>query len=506
MKKIKEFSLILCLIMIFCGCYKNSNNSSSSYIAKEDSSKIHMYGGANYSDGTSVISFEERYDKIKKDYPDKTILIWLCDDEIGRYESELNSYLNKNNYDYVICTKNIIDDSELFDDEYNIKNSDSKILENAFSDDNQIDIISTGNYNCNFFNNNQYYFFVNNDWLEPIDNYLLNTDSGKKLYDIFPVKYWNTLKYNNKIYGIDGSLKCLNKVAGYKVNANLVDDLNIDLNDFNGDYLTSLNNIFKKCKENKLKFSAGLLNYMTLYNDYDFINENVYINNNGKACNIYETNDVKQIFNKIQSAFLSNIDINLFIEEDDSSNINENSNANNQGIENLNQYLGESFLCTGGIHNGIRTNEFYGLTSSKGEAVESYQIFPRETKILHSTNQVTGIYSKSKNKDMAFDALATIMTDKKINTMLCYGDDYEIIDNQIKPNGYYNTYMVENKMISYPFYQYESANTQSHFKKVINNADLSKNIGFYFDGKKVSNQLVKMENIINKLIKQKYHK
>ena len=103
---------------------------------------------------------------------------------------------------------------------------------------------------------------------------------------------------------------------------------------------------------------------------------------------------------------------------------------------------------------------------------------------------------------MAFDALATIMTDKKINTLLCYGDDYEIIDNQIKPNGYYNTYMVENKMISYPFYQYESANTQSHFKKVINNADLSKNIGFYFDGKKVSNQLVKMENIINKLNKE----
>ena len=51
---------------------------------------------------------------------------------------------------------------------------------------------------------NSYYNFINCSYFEPLDDYL----KDEKYQDIIksmPQKYWDSYKYNGKIYGVDNS-------------------------------------------------------------------------------------------------------------------------------------------------------------------------------------------------------------------------------------------------------------------------------------------------------------
>ena len=51
---------------------------------------------------------------------------------------------------------------------------------------------------------NAYYYFADNKIYEPLDTYL-DSDKYSKIKNSMPQKYWDSYKYNGKIYGVDNS-------------------------------------------------------------------------------------------------------------------------------------------------------------------------------------------------------------------------------------------------------------------------------------------------------------
>lgn len=270
----------------------SSNDNTSSYETDDTlDDEVEYY----YSDDTPIYSFEKRYEKIKEQYPDKSVLVWVSDQNI-RYEDEVNSYLSEHNKNYVLCFKNLTYDVDMVDDNSNFITSYAQLLSDAFDNGEKFDIIDTGLKYQGFDTfYNPYQNCVNNNFLEPLNTYLENTECGKKIYAEMSTNYWKSLMINGKIYGIDGSLSCLKEDLGYEFNADLVDKNSIDLDDFLGKYDTSLQKVIDLCKSRGWKFTIGMYGFMQLYSNYDFITDNICIDDNGHAVNIYET-DYAKIF------------------------------------------------------------------------------------------------------------------------------------------------------------------------------------------------------------------
>lgn len=487
MKKVikKVFAIATAILLTSCtsSLHESSNNQSES---QNSYSTSEVQNFREFADGYKYYDFNTRYKKIKEQYPNKTILIWAVDYGV-RYEEEINKYLNDKNTDYVICFKDFAYDSnKMYNDKGNWATSYAELLEREMNNHEQIDIISTGmmyaNYDAFF---NTYHYFSKKGWLSPINNYLETTKSGVKLYNLMPKNYWKTLELNKKIYGFDGSMSCLRYTAGYQLNASLCDDLAIDYKKISGSYTETIKTLGNISKENNLQFSIGLLENLSMYTNYDFITNCVYINDEGKIANIYESEDAKELFEEIYRQFKQGCFVNT-----------------NRTPTDLNSFLGASTYATCGeyTNNGIRTNMFYGL-SSTSQSVESYKIYPEKFNTIHSSTTATGISSSSEHKDLAFDALAKIMTDEKLNNLICFGFNYSLDnDGCIQPKGYYNTMGFENKLIRKPFSGLELSNMNSLFKTAFENSKLTSDVGFYFNNEKVSKQINETEKTIISLI------
>ena len=151
---------------------------------------------------TPIYSFEKRYEKIKEQYPDKSVLVWVSDQNI-RYEDEVNSYLSEHKKNYVLCFKNLTYDVDMVDDSSNFISSYAQLLSDAFDNGEKFDIIDTGLKYQGFDTfYNPYQNCVNNNFLEPLNTYLENTECGKKIYAEMSTNYWKSLMINGKIYGI----------------------------------------------------------------------------------------------------------------------------------------------------------------------------------------------------------------------------------------------------------------------------------------------------------------
>ncbi len=481
--------LIVCsaFVMMLTAC--NANKAENEAYLNEDDvpNNIEIQYEKNYSDGTPILDFDTRYENIKNTYPDKKILIWASNENV-RYEEEVNKYLNDNKAEYVICFKNICDDKEMYDENGWIT-SYSEIFEKEINDDMTIDIVSTcyaySQYDAFF---NTYHHFVDQHWLEPLNDYLTNNSIGQKLLNFYPQNFWDAMEYKGEIWGIDGSLTCLGFTAGYKINADLYDKLTLTAKDLEGNYVDTLDTIYKICAENNMMFSTGLLNSMSMYTPYDFITSCVYINEQGKAENIYQNADTSELFDLVGDAYNNGTNINIY----------------NTSVDELDSYFGESTYATCGKYTNdqIRTNEYFGLTSYDDNC-EAYKIYPKSYNIIHAPMTAVGICSFSDNKELAFEALVQLMTNEKLNNIMCYGIDYEVVDGCITTNGYYNTMNVENKLSRLPFSGLEYSDMHKRFKAALNDFDVSEYAGFSFDGSKVKQQIIDTEKVLS-LIDMEY--
>lgn len=495
----KMFTFIFMICFLFTGCsYSGNKDTSSINIDEKNSSRSNddsskktvMEAMDTYSDGYARLDFDERYEKIKNEYPDKTILIWA--DCYGmRYEEDVNKYLtSEKNSDYVICFKDYSEKQDaLMNEDGTWHGSYTEELEKDLADNTQIDIISTMNRAYGYDSYvNAYKYYVSKGWFEPLEDYLSETEIGKKLKDSVSDNYWEGLKYNGKIYGFDNDFSSLVSSLGFDLNADVLEKQGLDVNELKGSYDSVLEKLLQYCKKNELKLSCGKLDNLNQYLDYDFLDSFLYIDENGKAKNIYENDKVKKLFSLLEKGY-----------SDDCIQVGTPANLTN--------YLGEMATASLGAYsrNGVKTNDFYGLSVSSKEKYSgtcSYQVYPEKFDTIHSSSIASGVSSTSEHKDMAFDALATIMTDEKLNSIIFYGPDYKEVNGCVEvddkdENYYYGSTNLDNMLVRKPLKSCQSPDMNKNIKDALDNAAISDYAGFYFDTSKVGKQILAVEDIVS---------
>ena len=100
------------------------------------------------------------------------------------------------------------------------------------------------------------------------------------------------------------------------------------------------------CKSRGWKFTAGMHGFV-LYSNYDFITDNICIDDNGHAVNIYETDYAKISLQYHIDGFTNDVIVNPV----------------NDNINDIDTYFGSinSTLCGGYTNNKFKTSQEYGF-------------------------------------------------------------------------------------------------------------------------------------------------
>ena len=467
--KTKMLCLVSVLAVGLCSCKNVQNTDNNSKINfNNDSShfdSILEETETEFADGSPMYTFESRYEYLQNKYPNKTILVWINFTDV-KYENEVNEFLDSEGKNYAVCFKNPCSDNISFNDTY------WSCLNKIMKSNEQPDIIFSGlTFTGEEGYRNSYQKCVYNGWFEPLDTYLNKTKSGKKLQNLMPDKYWDSLKINNKIYGFDGSLTCLKETAGLMYNANLIDKKQIkDYDSFKSQIIDAI----KACKSKKLSFNTPVLFYPESYTNNDFINDFLYLDNNKKFNNFYESDEAKELFNIIANGYNDKVIYNALLQR-------ENITINEMYANSITMSFGAL------INNKVKTSKSNGLIDDKQKTAEGYMVFPEYDENINPSSMAVGINVNSKNKDLAFDALAKIMSNKELNNLICYGSEDKALDNSNDSVG------IKNEL-------FDMANKdEKKLKRALENLENSELTGIPFDFSKVTEQYNKIDEIVGSI-------
>ena len=440
----------------------SSNDNTSSYETDDTlDDEVEYY----YSDDTPIYSFEKRYEKIKEQYPDKSVLVWLTDSYV-RYETELNQYLVDNDYDYVICFKTL-DMSSDYGDTYitEIKNMSEEEVKFDILDSFSVvlgsDVVS-----------NSYYYLAENDLYAPLDTYL-TSDKYADIYTAFPQKYWGSYQYGGHIYGVDNSFSTLCADSGLLIYDDVLTQSGLSAEDFLKP-LDKLAPAFEQISKACDKPFAFSCEFWT--NDIFPANYPTSVGialSGGKAVNVFEQDEMLDHYKLLKKYADKN-----YITVDSPAEIIAGYN--------------------------IERRAAYGKTVSND--ISAYtEVFNKQNNYICSPTNAVGVYSGSENKDLAADALLNILYNKDINNVITYGVEgvqYDVQDGKavmkFDENG--NHFRIDAKYnnpdISYSGAdEYEVIVPTEHYA-AYENAEYLDGCGFLFDGTDIKDKYI---NVVNKI-------
>lgn len=408
------------------------------------------------------------YEEVRAEYPGKTVLVWgileTFYDSIAPFRTrEVNRYLDSINCDFAVCFLPISYTATTYPDNCAL------YVEKLIEDGNQIDIVSFMHYEE----------FVHSGLFIPIDEYL-TTDSGRKLFDLMPEKFWESLRINGKIYGINaGTLYTLSLDWGYYVNAELVEKYNYDISKPILEQLDILKNVSKN-EKNCDVFSSPL-----------------------RISSILHSTNVKEItsgvyWNEENRCGECVFDNPLYIEKlrlYDTLNRNKLLTDNYMGFESSNTF----FIMQENIPGAVEYNSGESVEIEYGgNIVKAFPVFNEPTAIRHCPI-ATGICSFSENKDKAFELLVSIYSDPALNNLLTFGiegEDYSLENNKADgPMNPYNALRFSNDLICHQSYNVPF--TAEQYRKIYENAVLNEDLDFSFDGKELAKEICAVTEIMS---------
>ena len=461
MKKRVLSIIVLMLTVLMIGC---SNNDTSN---QNNDSKV----STEVTD-ISKMNFNEKYKFFSEHYPKSKILVWV-DDNYHEYESELNDYLYKNGYDYIVCFRNLTD---LIDDsDNNDKITGTEILTKLIKNNEQIDVLSFLNTNYGVELSKSYYDYIKQGFYEPLDKYLQDKKYSEYVNSM-PKKYWDSYRCNGIIYGVDNSFYSLYEDNGYQINNDVLKECNLKTDDLK----KPIDKIEPLLKEVNEKANVRL-NFSSMFFTDDFYIAN-YIDNgiaisNKKAVNVFEQPETIKYYkriNDLQQKGLAAID---------------SFDSTGRNIE-----LTDHSASYGKNEN----NSFWNTTS----------IYYKPNNYIRNTAPAVGVYSKSQNKKEAVDLLMNVIYNKDINNVLTYGvegKNYNIVDGNVEmktkeynSNNEKITYHADtyynNPMISLPCAEYQIVNR--NYYKAYETAKYLDGNGFCFDSSHVEKQCLDVMKVI----------
>ena len=338
------------------------------------------------------------YDEVSELYPDKTILVWQLESGTADIRAlEVNEYLDSLGKDYAVCFEPMV---PFF------ANSDGKSYTQSVKEkiDNgeQIDIIYTGHGVSGIDVGTSYQRFYDSGYLVKLDDYLLETELGQKLYDSLPEKMWQALEQPDGIYGITAiNIPGQTALYGYlKFRADIADKYGYDIEKPMSEQLDILREISNDCGVYKgyiNDFGTARL-WWSLYFEYLPDGATQYTS----LFDLPYYNDFFEMFYELDT------DKDGYIQPIDQEKPTD-----------------EYFISFEGSRFPIEEDESYYYV----------QIHDGDTSFWRFQT-VTGICSYSEHKDEAFDLLALSLTDEHLNNLLVYGteEDYTVENGVVTQN------------------------------------------------------------------------
>ena len=509
MKKFFGFVLSAALLLSLTGCEGEtlgsseiSSNESSAPVSEESRSPTDdivsqiIANDPNAEviigeDGTvTIISGQEddlrdecfpSYEEVKSQYPDKTVLVWTLNDaDFSSYTRthEINEYLAANGYDFVVCFDFVERQSAVMGN-YPDERLDG--LKKALSEGRPVDIVGT----------RIYHEYVAEGLLEPLDGYLESTETGKKIYELMPENYWECLRANGSIYGVNGSLNCmLDSDGGYFVNAELAEKYGFDIEK---PILEQLD-ILKAVKENEKNCAVFSLDIPMDLNYY------VHMKQLGGA--VYwdgETHSAKCVLDNPEYMEL----LKFF------------DTLNKEGVLTLKTSYSAAkptFFITqrgwqGGAlgYDGTERMEY----DYYNNIVTAIPVFGGTSSLRSHPYMVTGVCSGSEHKDMAFELLALTQSDPELCNLLTFGIegvDYNVTDGKVdRVENFMNPELFGNKLINYSFEGVDMVGSKmfysaDKYREIFENAQMHADHDFCLDDRNIRQELNAVMDIMDKFV------
>ncbi|MCD8344501.1 MAG: ABC transporter substrate-binding protein [Oscillospiraceae bacterium] len=497
MKKILSLILAASLAFSLCGCRSETLQESETTTAATTTAvtttaeaTTHEYYITSWMDDDGYIQYYEEfedggtaqyskspdiqtYGEVQAEYPDKTVLVVAC---VGnnryRYITEsVNEYLNELGKDYVICF-DFTENNPIYSDYCS-----NVGLSNWYSDlkskverGEQIDIISTTNY----------FYSIRDNLLMPLDDYLELTEVGQTLYSMMLENLWRAYSYNGAIYGINcnGSIK---PTHAYLVDAALADEYGYDFSKPLTDQLDLLETIQSE-SVSKAVYSFFSTLMVDCSADKTELTSGVYWDAENKTAISWL--DDKDYISTLKTAF-------TLYNEGLSTTVYTESYFALECTLDYPSEIGEVF------------NYWTGYEDDDGNAIykEVYAVYDDYQPVLTRNSYALGVSSTSENQDMAFDFIATMLTDAELNNRMCYADyESEIYsDGRIGSNTYYfSRDQFANLLLSIPDTS-QTADIAEVYKTSLEEAYVNEDFDFVFDDSEVYQQCVDVMGVMGEM-------
>ncbi len=496
------FVLVLAFVIVLCGCGNSSKDlpqesetttAATTTAATTTEATTHEYYITSWMDDDGYIQYYEEfedgstlqyskspdiqtYEEIQAEYPDRTVLVIAC---IGsnRYcyiAEAVNEYLNELGKDYVICFE-FTETNAVYSDycsTVGLADWYSGLKEKVDSGT-QIDIISTANY----------YYAIRDDLLLPLDDYLENTEVGQTLYNMMPENLWKAYRYNGTVYGINcnGSIKHTHL---YYIDAALADEYGYDFSKSFTEQTDLLETIQGERVSKAVYSGFSSLLVDTSY-DKTELTSGVYWDSVNKTAISWL--DDEDYITTLKTAFtLYNEDL-----------LTTAYTTSYFALDCIVEYPPES---------GEIFSHWADTDIETGEPIykQVYAVYDDSRPVL--TRDMTfcyalGVSNTSENQDMAFDFIATMLTDEELNKCMCYAD-YEsemYSDGRISSSAYYFSYeQFANLLLSIPTTR-QPSNIAEVYKTSLEEAYVNEDFDFVFDDSEVYQQCVDVLGVMGEM-------
>lgn len=425
------------------------NESTSSKETQPLADKIHTQ-----EEWLEILENEPKPEDIQNLYPDKTVLTWVYDgvSELNHGKSnilEINEYLDSLGCEFAVYFKVLPRDNEMY---Y------TDMLQRDIKSGEEYDIVFSGLSEVGQ-EDSSYRRSVKRNIFTPLDDYLAKTQLGKKLYSLMPEKYWDTLRINGSIYGVDGAFSSLKSGLGFLYDSGLVQKYGYDVLKSPLDQP----DILHKIKDNESCDIIAMFN--DLYVDGSYIEDpsvtfGVYFDSEQKQAKCILDNEdyiahTRMIYELNKEGLVTKLGEGFY---KDSCFMFKNTS---QVMYPEGTVYETEYLSTGNYQNVIPS---FGAPT------------------INKAGTATGICSASKHKDKAFELLALAQTDPYLNNLLTYGiegHDYIKIGKRVDGMFRADILRFANRAICYPTNR-ELPNQAELLIDTFNNAELSPIFGLEF--------------------------
>ncbi len=382
----KKIAALIAFLLLLSGCSQSDENSADESVGTQGGTL--QNGGSDNDDSEDdeelqyfLWSYEDKYAYCQENYPDKTILTWLTPSEVFR-EPELNEYLYENGYDYVICF-DVLDGSAS-------GSTYIECFEETLNSGEDFDIVSSvGPFLGQDAVTNGYYYMADMGVFEPLDEYITD-EKYSEYYNSLPQEYWDSYKYQGVLYGVDNSYSSMYSDYGIAINSDALSESGIDPEEFNKPFVES----GEAYKELYDKTGGSVI--FSLAFDTDAIFPAAYLTfgiavSGNQAVNVFELPEVIDYYSTMQE-----------FAENEYIAVNPVPSPETGELEV--EEIGDNVAATG-TKGEIVVDENSGMT----------YIYNEVNNNICSPGSAHGVYSESKNKDSAVDALFNVMFNKDIN-------------------------------------------------------------------------------------------